>query len=491
MPADKQLAPARARRLYGVLLGCAAAALGGCALTAGTDRDFAANVTGLQAKILCSEVFVAGRDPGQVMAQELSSANLHPEVHTVAAGMEAGGQQAAFAEKGDIRRRAVFRGNLGCALQPDSEAATRTGSSLAFSGRDNGAFLHEDTASINPAALARLRNTVAAAFADPDPDKPQRTRAILVVRENTILAEQYAPGFDQATPIASYSMGKALTNALIGILIERGQLTLDTPLKLPQWRGENDGRARITVRHLLHMTSGLDAEKQGRRDMGSRAMSALFGSIDAEAYALNSPLREPPGTAWWYSNANTFVLLHLVRQLAGGDMHSVRNFIHSELFEPLAMQHSIIEFNAFGTPMTTSFNYLSARDWARFGLLYLNDGNWQNRRLLPKGWVSFTGTPAPVADHLGFGAHWHVNAGIETLSAADLADKRADLPPYPNAPADAIFALGDSGQSLAVIPSRRLVVVRLGQVRPPDTSWDYNRFIGDVVSAVDALAAPQ
>lgn len=149
------------------------------------------------------------------------------------------------------------------------------------------------------------------------------------------------------------------------------------------------------------------------------------------------------------------------------------------------MRDSVIEFNAFGTPVTTSFNYVSARDWVRFGQLYLDDGVSDSRRLLPEGWVEFTTRPAAASLDRTFGAHFHVNAGL-SHSCATCPPPRPGLPPIQELPNDAFFALGDSGQSLTMVPSLDLIIVRLGQIRPTDSSWDFELFLGEIMRALQA-----
>ena len=450
------------------------------------SREFDANVAGLQAKVLCSETFVAGRDPADVQAAELSSPNLHPAVERVTAEiLEETGVKGAQASAGGTTRFAVFRGQYGCSIVPetyDLSALVRGDLHDPALYRQKDAWgAPENTANARHAALQGLAE---ATLENPNALASGRTRALLIMRNGALLAEAYAPGFGPERPMASYSMGKALTNALVGILVQKEMIDLKAPVPVDAWQGAHDPRREITVEHLLHMSAGLDTEYAGRSDMGSPAMSALFGSLDPEHYALSSRLRQPPGTLSWYSNANTFALMHIVRTRVGGGMADLQRFIMEELFMPLGMQHSMIEFNAYGTPMTTSFNYVSARDWARFGQLYLNDGVVNNRRILPAGWARYTRTPLASSKDRTFGAHWHVNAGRSAGHADPEHQGKNDRPPIKSVPEDALFALGDSGQSLMVVPSMNLIVVRLGQLRPPGEGWNYTAFLDDLMDSL-------
>ena len=452
------------------------------------SQAFFENVAGLEAKILCSETYVAGRSPETVQAQELASENLHPGANLVRTSLiEDASYRGAEAVVGDTRRLAIYRGAYGCGLLPSGMDPAV----FAASAQHTDSLYKRPAREIPPYEDADLRQRMQAALdramSEPDPEAPRRTRAILVMKDGRLVAESYAPGFSTVTPVASYSMGKALTNALIGVLVQQGALEVDAPAPIEAWKGANDPRRDITVSHLLHMSAGLAAEYQGRRDMGSRAMSALFGSINPEAYAIESPAYKNPGEEWWYSNANTFALVSIIKNIVGGGEDELRRFIETELFKPLGMEHSIIEFNAYGMPVTTSFNYLTVRDWARFGRLYLNDGVVDGRRLLPEGWVQYTGTPASSSKDASFGAHWHVNAVAARPEARAYAEDRTDRPPFDSMPEDALIALGDSGQSMIVVPSLDLIVVRLGQVRPEGETWNYRAFLASVA---DALRQP-
>ena len=445
------------------------------------------NIAGLRAKVLCSEVYVAGRDAAHVQSIDLASPNLHEAVGDVSQVLLTGDPfYGAEATVAGVSRRAVHREGYGCALLPvgfgvdDLWMPSAEPPRVALRVPDD--ELKHAPASRVTAALSRI---AAEAVASSESAVSNSTRAVLIVQGGKILAEAYADGFDQRSRFASYSMGKALTNALIGRLVNDGSLSLDSQAVVSEWRTGGDGRSEIRIRDLLQMTAGLDGEFEGRRAMGSPAMSALFGSVDSETWATGLSQRTVPGESWWYSNANTFVLLRVLREIVSEEPAALRAFIESQLFAPLNMRDSVIEFNAFGTPVTTSFNYVSARDWARFGQLYLDDGVSDSRRLLPEGWVEFTTRPAAASLDRTFGAHFHVNAGL-SHSCATCPPPRPGLPPIQALPNDAFFALGDSGQSLTMVPSLDLIIVRLGQIRPTDSSWDFELFLGEIMRALQA-----
>ena len=479
--------PAAICRVLLVLSGCFSVACSAPGVGPSAGLTARENIAGLRAKVLCSEVYVAGRDEAHVQSVDLASPNLHEAVGDVSQILLTGDPfYGAEATVAGVSRRAVYREGYGCAVLPLGFAAAELWMPPAEPPRA-ALRVPEDELEHAPASrvTTALSRIAARAVASSETAVPNSTRAVLIVQGGKILAEAYADGFDRRSRFASYSMGKALTNALIGRLVNEGRFSLDSRAVVSEWRAAGDGRSEIRIRDLLQMTAGLDGEFEGRRAMGSPAMSALFGSVNAETWATGLPQRTAPGESWWYSNANTFVLLRVLRETVSEEPAALRAFIDSQLFAPLKMHDSLIEFNAFGTPATTSFNYVSARDWARFGQLYLDDGVAGSRRLLPEGWIEFTTRPAAASLDRTFAAHFHVNAGLHH-SCTTCPPPRPGLPPIQALPDDAFFALGDSGQSLTVVPSLDLIVVRLGQIRPADSSWDFERFLGEILRALQA-----
>jgi CubicO group peptidase (beta-lactamase class C family) len=312
-----------------------------------------------------------------------------------------------------------------------------------------------------------------AAFAEPDPRRARRTRAVVVVRGGRLLAERYAPGFAAATPLNGWSMGKSVTSALIGTLVAEGRLTLGGEGLLAEWRGTGDARARIALEDLLRMRSGLRfGEKYS--DPLSDVTRMLFDEPDAGGFAASRPLAHEPGTHWQYASGTTNILSLIARRAV--DANDYLRWPRRALFDPLGMASAVFEPDAGGTFVGSSFVFASARDWARFGLLHARDGVWNGRRLLPEGWIRTVATPTPQSPEGRYGAHWWLKLskelGGETAAAARL-------------PADAFHALGHEGQCLTVIPSRDLVVVRLG-LSIDITAWDHAAFLAGLLDALDA-----
>jgi CubicO group peptidase (beta-lactamase class C family) len=327
--------------------------------------------------------------------------------------------------------------------------------------------LHSWPSAPGSAALDRL---VASTFLEPDAERRRRTRAILVAHDGRIIAEQYAPGFGKTTRFPGWSMTKSVINALIGVLVGEGRLSLDDRGLMPAWDGQ-DPRAAITLADLLRMRSGL-AFSEVYEDLTSDVIEMLFNRADAAAFAASRRLDARPGTTWSYASGTTNILSAIARRIVGEADYP--SWPHRALFEPLGMTSALVEPDASGTFVGSSFMLATARDWARFGQLYLQDGVWQGRRLLPSGWVDFSTRPTPQSPGLIYGAHWWLGLKPE-LGGGSAAAARI--------PRDAFFAVGHEGQVLTVIPSRRLVVVRLGLSIYID-AWNHASFLSQLVDLV-------
>jgi len=326
---------------------------------------------------------------------------------------------------------------------------------------------------------ARLSRLLDDAFSEPEPARLRRTRAVVVVRGGRIVAERYAPGFGPQTPQLGWSMTKSLTNALCGILVRQGRLDISAPAPVPEWSRPGDARRAITVDLLLRQSSGLrwhEVYETSPFDSSVIAMLYGRGHRDMAAFAASQPLAHPPGTVWSYSSGTTLILSGILRSLIGSDP-DYHAFPRRELFDRIGMKSALIEADAAGTFVGSSYSYATARDWARFGLLYLRDGTWEGARILPAGWVDYTRTPAPAAPHGEYGAHFWLNAG---------ADERGVPRPDSRAPADLFYASGHDGQVVAIVPSRDLVIVRIG-LTPDDGRYDLNGFVAEVTAAFSPL----
>jgi CubicO group peptidase (beta-lactamase class C family) len=266
-------------------------------------------------------------------------------------------------------------------------------------------------------------------------------------------------------------MTKSVVNALVGVLVKQGKVSLSDSVPIPEWKRASDPRRRITLEQLLHMTSGLQFDEDYGNPL-SDVTTMLFGVPDAAAYAAAKPLEAEPGARWSYSSGTTNIIAYAIRQIVGDSDYL--EFPRRALFDRLSMTSAVMETDASGTFVGSSFMYATARDWARFGLLYLHDGVWLGERILPEGWVAFTRAPAPATLDRQYGAHFWLRIPEEYRCGN--GSRRL--------PADAFHANGYEGQFVTVIPSRELVLVRLGLTRYP-CAWDHQVFVDLVLRAFE------
>jgi CubicO group peptidase (beta-lactamase class C family) len=320
---------------------------------------------------------------------------------------------------------------------------------------------------------ARLAAVMDSAFLEPGEGPARRTHAILIMHEDRIIAERYADGYSAAHRFAGWSMAKSVTSALVGILAGDTMIDLNNAQLRPEWRVPADPRNGITLHHLMQMTSGLAFDESYTPTGGATRM--LFNSHDVGAEAAASPLEHEPGTQWHYSSATTNIISAHMRTVIGNDADYAA-FPSRRLFQPLGMRSAVLEPDPAGTFVGSSFMYASARDWARFGLLYLHDGVWNGARILPAGWVEYSVTPATAAPRGQYGAQWWLNAG----EAADTTRRM-----WPDLPRDIFWASGFQGQYVVVLPSHDMVVVRLGMT-DDGSAWRLGEFLRSVLEAKQA-----
>jgi CubicO group peptidase (beta-lactamase class C family) len=303
------------------------------------------------------------------------------------------------------------------------------------------------------------------AFTEPGAIPSRRTRAVVVVQHGRVVAERYAPGYNADSPLPGWSMTKSVVNALVGVLVREGRLALDEPLRVPEWATAGDLRGGITLRQALQMSSGLQFTETYGNPLGD-VLWMLFGTGDAARFAASKSLAAPPGTQWSYASGTTNIIARALRHAVGGGDEDYWLFPRRALFEPLGMASAVLEPDAAGDFVGSSFMLATARDWARFGTLYLQDGIWGDKRVLPEGWVRFSAAPAPAAPDGVYAAHFWRRLGRDAYAPSG----EEGLPP------DAYHAIGHEGQIITIIPSHRLVVVRLG-LAVGRGAWDHAAFL--------------
>jgi CubicO group peptidase (beta-lactamase class C family) len=275
---------------------------------------------------------------------------------------------------------------------------------------------------------------------------------VVTVHDGRVIAERYADGIGVDTPLMGFSMTKSVVNALVGIMTQQGLTSPSLPAPIPEWRGATDPRREIEVEHLLRMTTGLALDETNSGFDPSSQMVYLHD--DMAGFAVKAVPIAPPGTRWHYSSATTQLLARVVRDAVGGPEQTL-TFAWRELFNPLGMRNVTLEFDGSGTLQGSTYMLASARDWAKFGLLYLNGGVVGGKRILHEDWVDFSAAATLDTD---YGAGFWTNR-----SEHPNARGRVRL----GIPRDAFFASGDLGQRIVIMPSQHLVVVRLGDSVDP------------------------
>lgn len=413
--------------------------------------------TAYSAKMLCSGVLMAGMNAERLKREELSLAQ--GLIKTKIDSNQGVVQAWAFA--GLVRGAAVRQANLGCSQVIANSQVVRLPEQTRGQPTDpkpsKTPWKLDPDASETPPKIEqhKLETAISQAFQESQPSAPQRTRAIVVVKDGWVVAERYAAGITPKTPLIGWSMTKSLTHALIGIGVRDGTLQLNEPLLLPEWNNDNDGRQKITLDHLLRMNSGLAFDERSG-NLESDLVQMLTQEANTGTFASKKPLIGRRGRDWSYSSGTTNILSRGLRLVINNDPE-YWSFPYNKLFKPLGMHSAYLETDASGNFVASSLAWASARDWARFGLLYLNEGSWNGKQILPKVWIRHA-TTASKGSKKGYGAHWW------------LSSKRR----RPDLPRDSYSAEGYEGQLILVVPSFNAVIVRLGQ--SPNSSFDPNDF---------------
>jgi hypothetical protein len=374
--------------------------------------------------------------------------------------------------------RAVYVEGRGCTLVDDGDAPAPIPAS-APSERARSAPL----TTIRPKD-PELIGVIDSAFAEKPGAPPHGTKAVVILRDGEIIAERYADAIGPQTKLPSWSMTKSLIATFVGALVQDGRLSLETPAPVAEWRAPRDPRGAIRIEHLLRMTSGLDVvEDNSGADPVSRF---LYTEPDVTSAFRQAKLRATPGTEWAYTSANTWALSRIVEDATGGSPASLITWARARIFSPIGMDDVVLEFDAKGTPLGSSYSLATARDWARLGWLYANGGRVGTTQIIPATWPDWVATPTAGASK-GYGAGFWTNRGDTPGARQRVA---WGMPP------DSYFALGFLGQYTVIIPSRRLVIVRIGDDHVADEdgrridSQGISRFVGAVVQHFDRAASP-
>lgn len=420
-------------------------------------------ITGYAAKNLSSGVFVAGRSQESMEATDLNFSFIKYAKNKI-----------DFENKEVTSRflwhksKAVYIPGFGCCLVNDAsvdEIKNRPYQQVELLPQNPDTIawpMGNVIADTIPAGLnmEKLNTALDMAFADTMPHKG--TFAVTVVYKGQLVAERYKEGFSQDNKFLSWSMAKSFTNALIGIMAKQGKVDINMPIPFDAW--QNDSRKNITLNNLMHMNSGLEWNENYGSNSDVNIMLHKIG--DMGKYTLEKPQEFPADSVWSYSSGTTNIACLALRYAMENDADYYA-FPRTELFNKIGMRSAVFEVDASGTFVGSSYLYATMRDFARFGLLYLNNGNWLGEQILPENWVEYTTTEANGSEGK-YGAFFWLNKSKAF---------------YPDVPSDMFSCQGHDGQYIYMIPSKDLVVVRTGFSKK---GWfDKNEFLASIVNSIE------
>jgi len=423
--------------------------------------------------MVCSGVFVAHRPVADVLGDlEVDDVAI---LRHVAWSVDSVTRSVRASALGLVRRQASYTPDTGCPLLPARQSRSTPTAIPDLEGVGAGRVETRSSAWVDPepelirSGNVELESAIDRAFSEPSAKRQRRTTAVVVLQGGEILSERYAAGVGIGTPMIGWSMSKSVVNALVGILVKEGRITSDGPVGVPVWSKPEDLRGRITLDQLLHMSSGLRFDED-MEDPLADVTRMLFAVGDMSSFAARKSLAADPGAVWHYFSGTSNIIARAIRGATESDREYLA-FPRQELFDPLGMSNAVVETDASVVLVGSFYVYATAREWARFGRLYLQDGVWEGRRILPEGWVSYTRSPAPADSTHRFGAHFWL---------AIPEEYGGESTPLPT---DATHAIGHEGQFVSIIPSCDAVVVRLGVSRMPG-SWEQGAFLHDVLGAL-------
>jgi CubicO group peptidase (beta-lactamase class C family) len=394
------------------------------------------------AKIICSNVFLAGRDAQAVLADDVQAPG-HPLLKLMRVTVD---EERRIVSTGLFglfgQGRALYREGLGCTVMTDGLTADDlqpTGIDVAMAGAATD-LPWPDGDDVPPMVDPKL----AGLLADPEMAGPGM-RAVVVIKDGRLVAERYGAGFGPETPLLGWSMTKTVNMAILGTVVAAGKLGLDAEHLLPAWAG--DDRDAISIADLAGMQSGL-AFNEDYGDV-TDVTRMLFLERDMATFAAQQPQAAARGSVFNYSSG-TAAILSRAWQDALGYPAAALAWPRKHLFEPIGMRSAVLEPDAAGTFVGSSYLYATGRDWARFGQLLLQDGQWKGVPVLPSAFVGWMHEPASASKGAyGRGQLWLDGPGGRPNAAFGL-------------PADTYWAIGHDGQSMAIIPSAGMVVLRMG-----------------------------
>ena len=415
--------------------------------------------TGLGAKLACSSRYVTGLTPEQAKTDIVS--------YSAAAALleldyDNANKTVTATLQGMAKKQAKYREGQGCSLELGDTSALDTVSTQAIKIQNAPWPAGETVSTI----LSNVQEKIEAQLAQ-DNEAGLQTRALLVVKDGSILGESYAPGFDQTSKLLGWSMAKSVTAMMLGRLDALKGVDFTQTHLFDEWK--HDDRKNLNLIHLLQMSSGLDFDEP--YVPGSDSTKMLFTAHSASDVAKQSDLAFTPAEHFYYSSGTTNLLARWLYEQVGNTPQAIMDFTYQELFAPLNMSHSIFETDSSGVLVGSSYLYASARDWARLAQLLLNNGQWNEQQLISKEWVAAASQPNTSLNDKRYGYQFWLNAGHDTLR-------------WPNIPADAYAMQGNRSQRVMMIPSKGVAIIRLGW-----TSGEYplDKNFSDILHALESV----
>ncbi len=442
-----------------------------------SDEAKLALVAGYKALFTCSATFNADQSKAVIDANELdgiytdyrplmpdvSEANINERKRSVSVKFEAS----------RTPRIAVWRPGMGCSLLPVG-AGPKAADYLPGFASVPDSDAHDSSTALgdsvvltsNTLALDRLEAPVSFAFDGETYGRGTRTSAVIVVHKGQVIAERYARGMSADKPQRTWSVAKSLTATVLGAAIEDGLIGLDNNAVIDDFNQGADPRREITLRNLLNMASGLESGTHG-----SRTDRVYFGGVKVMDMVRARMLEEEPGTRFKYSNYDSLIAMRYLREALNDDARYFR-YPYTAVLEKIGAVSTVLETDWDGDFVSSSQIWMTARDMARLGQLYLQDGNWAGEQILPIGWVKFVSTPAsaqPEKGDFGYGGAFWLLGGVD------------------GAPEDTFAGLGNRGQHMVIVPSRDLVIVRRGYDVAGEDRFEIARLTGDIVAVLDRI----
>ena len=422
-------------------------------------------ITAFAAKGMCSSVFLADKAPERVYAEDLS---FFP-ISLARCVIDYEEKSVTSKVLGLAKRKAVFREGLGAVLLLDKpEEELRAASFIIPDPGYSQDTILWPKGDVIPESLpagidlSKLSSILNEAIDDPGEEPFKKTLGVAVVYDNLLIGESYLEGYDAWTKFHGWSMTKSVTGAMVGTLVMDNLMDVKAPAGIPEWA--NDDRKNITIENILHMSSGLDWFENYFTISDATIM--LMQSDDMFSSVISSEAAHDPGSYWNYSSGDANLISGLIRKTIGNDL-DYHAYVYSHLFHRIGMLNTVVETDANGLFVASSFSYGSTRDWARFGLLFLNNGIFEGDTVLSTEWVEYMRTAAPASDGNYAATFW--------LKEPDVVNELKDVPD------DIFFADGFLGQRVYMIPSRKLVVVRMGYSL---SNFSVNEFLRDILATL-------